>query len=547
MISAGDIIAFKEQNSDKSVEIIGVVLKGTNSSQSTLISFLSEKQSDSSNLFIKTIKDSDLEKGHLDDLKGKTFVLLDKIKTLETNEYKKVGKINKNKLNEFLRTFNHYAAHTYYISFLESNNSDFIPAAGKVMDENDLFNMIDASLDFWLTADRFDQKFCNKFKEFLGRDYVLTTNSGSSANLLAISSLTSHKLKEKSLSKGDEVITVPAGFPTTVTPIIQNGLVPVFVDLNLETYNIDIDQIEESLSDKTKAIFVAHTLGNPFNVNKVLEIAEAYDLWVIEDNCDALGSKYNGQYTGTFGHISTFSFYPAHHITMGEGGAVTTNNKDLYKILLSYRDWGRDCYCSPGSDNTCGMRFNQQFGELPFGYDHKYVYSHLGYNLKITDWQAAIGLSQLYKLPDFIEKRKNNFKRLYFELKELKDFLYLPEAIENSEPSWFGFPLTLKEGVGFSKKDLVSHLEEKKIGTRQLFAGNILRQPAFVDGDVKFRIRNSGLLNSRKLSPEHYQLLPVSDIIMNSTFWLGIWPGIGNEEIEIISNNIRSFFYFNII
>lgn len=541
MIHAGDIVAFNVKNLNNSSKTLGVILEGPNSAKQLLISFLDKTRLDSSNLFTVIINNFDLEDGSLEDLNGKKFVLLNKLINLDTSKCQKIGRVKKNKFNEILRTFNHYAGHIYYSSFIESNTRDYIPASGKMMDFNDLFNMIDATLDFWLTADRFDQKFCQKFKEFLGRNYVLTTNSGSSANLLAISSLTSHKLKEKSLNIGDEVITVSACFPTTVAPIVQNGLVPVFVDLDLETYNIDTKQIEESISSKTKAIFVAHTLGNPFDISRILKIAEKHGLWVVEDNCDALGSKYNGQYTGTFGHISTFSFYPAHHITMGEGGAITTNQEDLYKIILSYRDWGRDCYCPPGSDNTCGMRFNRQLGDLPFGYDHKYIYSHLGYNLKITDLQAAVGLSQLNKLPSFIKKRKNNFKKLYLELKNLEDYFYLPKASENSDPSWFGFPLTLKDGVEFKKTDLVNFLENNKIGTRQLFAGNILRQPAFVDVDVELRIRNSGLLKSRALSSKHYQMLPVSDIIMNSTFWLGTWPGIGVVEIEHISRKIKEF------
>ena len=534
MISAGDIINFKTDTK----EHLGVILAGSDSSKNLLISYC-EEEPDSSNQFVKIEKD-DLE-GDLEDIQGKKYILLYKIITIKTDKYPKIARIRDRKFKEVLRAFNHYSAHVYYESFILEKSSKYIPAAGKLLDENDLFNMVDASLDFWLTAYRFDQKFCNKLREFLGRDYVLTTNSGSSANLLAISCLTSPKLGERSLKPGDEVITVASGFPTTVAPIIQNGLVPVFVDLELETYNIDVNQIQESISDKTRAIFIAHTLGNPFNINKVLEIAESHNLWVIEDNCDALGSKYNNKYTGSFGHISTFSFYPAHHITMGEGGAVSTDDEELYKIILSLRDWGRDCYCAPGKDNTCGMRFTRQFGELPEGYDHKYVYSHLGYNLKITDWQAAIGLSQLEKLPSFILKRHSNFDKLYSQLADLKDYFHLPKASDNSEPSWFGFPLTIKDRAGFSKKELVSYLEDKGIGTRGLFAGNILRQPVFTDGDVKLRIRNSKILSSGSLSFEDYQMLPVSDIIMNSTFWLGVWPGIGDNENNYVSKNIREF------
>lgn len=403
---------------------------------------------------------------------------------------------------------------------------NYIPSSGKCVDEDDLANIIDASLDMWLTSGRYGEKFEKEFSKFLGIKFCALVNSGSSANLVAMTALTSYKLGNKRLKPGDEVITVAAGFPTTVAPIIQNGLVPVFIDVNLSTYGYDESIIEKAISNKTKAIFMAHTLGNPFNLDKVMEIAKKYNLWVIEDNCDALGAKYNGKYTGSFGHISTYSFYPAHHITMGEGGAVLTNNSELSNIIRSIRDWGRDCICPPGNDNVCNNRFNQKHGELPEGYDHKYVYSHLGYNLKVSDMQAAIGLSQLEKLPDFIKKRNENYKKIHEGLRKLEEFFILPEPTSNSEPSWFGFPITIREKAGFNRKNLITYLEENKIGTRLLFGGNLLRQPAFTENNYEYRVVGE---------------LKNTDIIMNNTFWIGLWPGINNECIEYI---IRRFIDF---
>jgi len=380
----------------------------------------------------------------------------------------------------------------------------------------------------WLTAGRFAEEFEDKFSKFLGRKYCALVNSGSSANLIAISALTSYKLGDKRLKQGDEVITVAAGFPTTITPIIQNGLIPVFVDVDLGTYNINVKQLENAISNKTKAIFVAHTLGNPFNIEKVLEIANKYNLWLIEDNCDALGSKYKGKYTGTFGDIATFSFYPAHHITMGEGGAVVTDDPELIKIICSFRDWGRDCWCSPGKDNTCSKRFSWKLGDLPFGFDHKYIYSHFGYNLKATDFQAAVGLSQLKKLPQFIEKRRENFKLLYEEFKEqeLDKYFILPEWLPEAESSWFGFPLTIKDDTKINRKDLLEYLEKNGIGTRLLFAGNIIKQPAFINSNVKYRVVNN---------------LENTDKIMMNTFWIGVWPGINKTSINQIVTEIKVF------
>ena len=402
----------------------------------------------------------------------------------------------------------------------------YIPPSGKCVDEDDLANIIDASLDMWLTSGRYGDEFEREFPKFLGAKHCALVNSGSSANLVAMTALTSHKLGDKRLKPGDEVITVAAGFPTTVSPIIQNGLVPVFIDVELGTYGFDTNIIEEALSSKTKAIFMAHTLGNPFNIDKVMEIAEKYNLWVIEDNCDALGARYNGKITGSFGHISTYSFYPAHHITMGEGGAVVTDDKNLFNIIRSIRDWGRDCICPPGHDNICNNRFTQKHGDLPEGYDHKYVYSHLGYNLKISDMQAAIGVSQLKKLPDFIEKRNKNFDAITKGLTDLREYLILPKAENKSEPSWFGFPITVKENTKFNRNDLVTYLEENKIGTRLLFAGNLLKQPAFTEGDYKYRVVGE---------------LKNTDIVMNNTFWIGVWPGINEECIKYIISKFKSF------
>lgn len=447
-------------------------------------------------------------------------------------------------LDDFLRGLVKSSAYLYFkICYSKTRKPGaYIPVSGKVLDQNELANMIDASLDMWLTTGRLNQQFETKLAKFMGIKYSLTVNSGSSANLLAMSALTSPKLGERALKKGDEVISVAAGFPTTINPIIQNGLIPVFIDTDIGTYNIKAEQIEESISEKTKAIFIAHTLGNPFNLDKILEICKKYNLWLIEDNCDSLGSRYRDKLTGTFGHIATLSFYPAHHITMGEGGAVLTNDASLYKILLSFRDWGRDCWCPAGKDNTCNKRFDGLYGRLPKGYDHKYVYSHLGYNLKITDWQAGIGLSQLEKLPGFIEKRKTNYNILSQKLKDFEDYLILPHATENSSPSWFGFPITLKDNDKFKRVELIKYLEDNKIGTRLLFAGNMLRQPAFISSDTKFRIRNSQLLNPQELKEEHYELIPNSDTIMMNTFWIGVWPGIDDPDIDYITGTFKRFF-----
>lgn len=392
-----------------------------------------------------------------------------------------------------------------------------VSCSGKVYDEKEIISVVDASLDFWLTTGRYASIFEESLASLLGVGHCLLTNSGSSANLLAISALTSPKLGDRQLRPGDEVITVAAGFPTTVTPIVQNRLAPVFVDVEPETYNADVKQLEAAVSSKTRAIILAHTLGNPFNLDAVSQIARKHNLWLIEDNCDALGSTYKGRFTGTFGDLATLSFYPAHHITMGEGGAVLTSAPLLKRIVESFRDWGRDCWCPPGRENNCGRRFAWQLGELPCGYDHKYTYSHLGYNLKMTDMQAAAGVAQLTKLVDFAGMRRKNFRQLYTGLMKHEDFFILPKATEGSDPCWFGFPLTIRHGASFSRQQLVQYLEDHRIGTRLLFAGNILKQPAFKD--VSYRVAGE---------------LKNTDLIMERTFWIGVYPGLGQKEINYV-------------
>jgi CDP-6-deoxy-D-xylo-4-hexulose-3-dehydrase len=399
-----------------------------------------------------------------------------------------------------------------------------VPPSGKLLGEGELQNMVDAALDGWLTTGRFNADFEQKLAKFIGIKHLITVNSGSSANLVAFSTLTSPKLGQRAIQKGDEVIGVAAGFPTTVNPILQFGAVPVFVDVDPLTHNIDADKIEAAISRKTKAIMLAHSLGNPFNLDVVTALCKKYNLWLVEDCCDALGSTYRGQMVGTFGDIATLSFYPAHHITMGEGGAVFTKHDELKTIAESFRDWGRDCYCQPGKDNTCGKRFCQQQGDLPHGYDHKYTYSHLGYNLKITDMQAACGLAQLEKANDFIAARKKNFMFLKERLKNSEEFLHLPQATEHSDPSWFGFPMTLKPNAPVSRLDLLTYLDQNKVGTRLLFAGNLTRQPYMVG--AKYRV--SGELNH-------------TDNVMNHTFWIGVQPSLTNAMLEFSASTIERF------
>lgn len=403
-----------------------------------------------------------------------------------------------------------------------------VPPSGKLLDAAELRNMVEASLDGWLTTGRFNAEFEKKLAAFIGIKHLITVNSGSSANLVAFNTLTSPKLGDRAIQHGDEVIGVAAGFPTTVNPIIQYGAVPVFVDVDPLTHNIDASKIEQAISPKTKAIMLAHSLGNPFNLDMVTALCKKYNLWLVEDCCDALGSTYRGQMVGTFGDIGTLSFYPAHHITMGEGGAVFTNHDELKTIAESFRDWGRDCYCPPGKDNTCGKRFCWKLGDLPEGYDHKYTYSHLGYNLKITDMQAACGLAQLEKAPSFIQARKANFNFLKERLKDCEEFLQLPTATEHSDPSWFGFPITLKKDCPVTRLDLLTYLDQNKVGTRLLFAGNLVRQP-YMQG-ARYRISGD---------------LVHTDNIMTNTFWIGVQPSLSPEMLEYAASKIETYLGVN--
>lgn len=425
-----------------------------------------------------------------------------------------------------------------YYKEVHEQQQPFIPGqtyvnyGGRYYDDSELVNLIDSSLDFWLTAGPWARKFEKRFADWLGVKYCSLTNSGSSANLLAFSALTSPLLGERSIKKGDEVITVACGFPTTVTPCIQYGAIPVFVDVTIPEYNIDVTQLEAAYSLKTKAVMIAHSLGNPFDLNSVKVFCEKYNLWLVEDNCDALGSTYTidetTKKTGTIGHIGTSSFYPPHHMTMGEGGAVYTNDSLLHKIINSFRDWGRECWCASGVDNTCGCRFTKQFGELSLGYDHKYVYSHFGYNLKVTDMQAAIGCAQLEKLDEIVEARRDNFSYLNKHLQGTAG-LILPEAQKNSNPSWFGFLISIKADAGFTRNDLVCHLENRKIQTRNLFAGNLIKHPAF---------------NEMRTSGKGYRVvgdLKVTDFIMNNTFWIGVYPGMTQDMLDHMILSIKEF------
>ncbi|MFO1248245.1 MAG: lipopolysaccharide biosynthesis protein RfbH [Alphaproteobacteria bacterium] len=396
-----------------------------------------------------------------------------------------------------------------------------VAVSGKVMSPADMRNLVDSSLDMWLTAGRFSDAFEARFAEFFGTKYALLVNSGSSANLVAFSALTSPLLRGKRLKPGDEVITVATGFPTTVNPIIQNGCVPVFIDVDIPTYNADVSMLEAARSDKTRAVMFAHTLGNPFDLGAVKAFCDKYDLWLIEDCCDALGATYDGKPVGTFGHIATVSFYPAHHITMGEGGAVMTERAALKKILESFRDWGRDCYCPPGKDNTCGNRFGWKLGQLPKGYDHKYTYRHIGYNLKVSDMQAAVGLSQLDRAPEFIAARRANFQYLTEGLKDI-DSLILPKATPNSDPSWFGFPVAVREGAARDRDHVVRHLEDHKVATRLLFAGNLLRQPAYQG--IECRVIGE---------------MTRADTVMNSVFWIGTFPGLDKPRLDYMIETLH--------
>lgn len=443
-----------------------------------------------------------------------------------------VGTISAKALEKTQRMIVAHQVDQFYTSINQPKNfisgSTPVPPSGKVIGAEELKNMVEASLDGWLTTGRFNTEFEQKLAAFIGVKYLITVNSGSSANLVAFSTLTSPKLGERAIKPGDEVIGVAAGFPTTVNPILQFGAVPVFVDVDRLTHNIDASKIEAAISPKTKAIMLAHSLGNPFNLDVVTALCKKHNLWLVEDCCDALGSTYRGQMVGTFGDIATLSFYPAHHITMGEGGAVFTNNPKLKLIAESFRDWGRDCYCPPGKDNTCGKRFGWKLGGLPEGYDHKYTYSHLGYNLKISDMQAACGLAQLAKAPQFIQARKDNFAFLKARLKDCEEFISLPEATEHTDPSWFGFPITLKESSPVTRLELLTYLDQNKIGTRLLFAGNLTRQPYMVGRNY----RVSGELTN-------------TDNVMNNTFWIGVQPSLTREMLEFAASKIESYLGVN--
>ncbi len=425
----------------------------------------------------------------------------------------------------------------YYYLTQEENKKfepgDRISYSGRVYDWEEMVNLIDSGLEFWLTSGHYVKEFEAGLSNFLGVKYCSLVNSGSSANLCAFMALTSHKLGNRRVKAGDEVITVAAAFPTTIAPIIQAGAIPVFIDVTLPEYNIDVSKLEDALSDKTKAIFLAHTLGNPIDIQVIKDFCDEHNLWLIEDNCDALGSKYlyNGEWhmTGTIGDLSTCSFYPPHHITLGEGGAVCTNNTELYRIVNSFRDWGRDCWCASGVDDTCKQRYTQQFGQLPFGYDHKYVYSHFGYNLKVTDMQASVGCAQLKKLPQFIKARKDNWSYLREKLDDLKDILLMPEKAENADPSWFGFLMTVKENVGFTRHDIVQYLENENIQTRLLFSGNIIRHPCFDE----LREKKSGY---RVVGDLHN-----TDIITERTFWIGVYPGMTKEKLDYMISKIYQY------
>ncbi len=479
-------------------------------------------------LFQITIRPEDLEAGHLE--KPTVFPTSNQMVLSPRLFQAYVGRVKSTNLNLALRQL--VARQVKNYDEVMRTSPPFepgitpVPVAGKVLDAAELHNMVEAALDGWLTTGRFNDAFEERLARFLGVKHLITVNSGSSANLIAFAALTSPKLGERAIQPGDEVFAVAAGFPTTVNPILQYGAVPVFVDVELRTYNIDASQIAAAIGPRTKAIMLAHTLGNPFNLAVITRLCRQHHLWLIEDCCDALGSTYQGQLVGTFGDIGTLSFYPAHHITMGEGGAVFTNNGTLKPLLESFRDWGRDCFCATGQDNTCKKRFAWQLGSLPAGYDHKYTYSHAGYNLKITDMQAACGLAQLDKLPSFIARRKANFAYLYERLRACEEFLILPQATPGSDPSWFGFPLTLRPTAGVSRVDLLRHLDQQRIGTRLLFGGNLTRQPYF--------------------QGRHYRIasdLPNTDRIMNDTFWIGLYPGLSEEMLDYAASQIRAVIF----
>jgi len=476
---------------------------------------------------------SQLVSGNLDE---ETVFICSKIVTVHRDIFiQQLGVVAPDVIERFMRLLSRRQTESFYMGVKKPRETapfvlgqSAIPPSGKVIGATELVNMVEASLDGWLTTGRFNAEFEKKLAAFIGVKHLITVNSGSSANLVAFSTLTSPMLGDRAIKPGDEVIGVAAGFPTTVNPILQFGAVPVFVDVDPRTYNIDVSKIEAAIGPKTKAIMLAHTLGNPFNIDVVTTLCKKHKLWLVEDCCDALGTTYRGQMVGTFGDIATLSFYPAHHITMGEGGAVFTNHKKLKTIAESFRDWGRDCFCPPGKDNTCGKRFCWKKGELPKGYDHKYTYSHLGYNLNISDMQAACALAQMDRLPEFIAARKGNFAFLKKRLQSCQEFLILPEATEGSDPSWFGFPITIRESAGIERVELLKYLDQYKIGTRLLFAGNLTRQPYFKD-------------RSYRISGE----LTNTDDIMNNTFWIGVYPGLNEPMLSFVVEKLKAFFGVN--
>lgn len=514
MLKQGDIVLLKAKQS--------YALIGSEQDQTQGYELFQSFPADMTEKYHVEITDHKLNSRFFVDIRKKIHFNLAEVETVSKIQHQDLEKI---KRFEILSTVEEYY-HLFHSDRGKNFDSDksSVVYGGRVYDEKEMRSLVDSSLDFWLTAGRYNKQFEKEFAEYLGVRYALLTNSGSSANLLAFSALTSPKLKDKRILPGDEVITVAAGFPTTVAPIVQNGAIPVFIDVELGTYNILVDQIESAITPRTKAIMVAHTMGNPFELDKVMEIAERHGLWVVEDNCDALGSTFNGKLTGTHGHIGTSSFYPPHHMTMGEGGAVYTNNALLKTIIESFRDWGRDCWCPSGCDNTCNKRFGWELGSLPYGYDHKYTYSHIGYNLRVTDMQAAVGVEQLKKVPTFVQARKNNFKRLYEGLKDLEQFFILPRATRNSDPSWFGFILTVRDGAPFTKNEIVSYLESQRIQTRMLFAGNLTRQPAFQG--VNYRAHGE---------------LTNTDKILHDTFLVGVYPGLTDTMIDYVVETIRGF------
>lgn len=539
MFNVGEIVTIKFKYTDNCGEEIRPALIINRYKKDYIVLFITKQIDNYKDESTSFIIDNDLlAEGKL---KAKSIIRLHKQNIVDgTGIGRKIGAISKKAIEKIIKRITFENINLFYQTIHKPvQTSEFAPGksrisyAGRVFDEKEMINLVDSSLDFWLTTGKYAERFEKEFAEFLGVKHCSLTNSGSSANLLAFMALTSPKLGDRRIKKGDEVITVAAGFPTTVAPIIQYGAVPVFVDVFLPTYNIDCSQLETALSERTKAVMVAHTLGNPFDLNAVKSFCDKHNLWLIEDNCDALGSRYfykgEWRFTGTIGHIGTSSFYPPHHITMGEGGAVYTNDASLKMLVESFRDWGRDCWCPSGRDNTCGKRFGQQFGELPYGYDHKYVYSHFGYNLKVTDMQAAIGCAQLEKLPSFIEARKRNWKMLRDGLAVLNDKFILPEATEGSDPSWFGFLLTVKEGAGFTRDNIVNHLESKGIQTRMLFAGNLIKHPCFDE------MRRDG---------HGYRVvgsLENADRIMNDTFWVGVYPGMESPHIAHMIEMIKEF------